>query len=274
MDLNLGLYTIVELRKFAKENNLRFSHSLTKAQLLTLIKNNLSIKQKSPISEQSIYRLENLPRDLQFELLSQLDLSQLQQICQQNTKYRNLCQNEQLWQQLVQRYFGYYSKFAPTWRQTFIRLYQMQKYIDLFGDLNNFLTDRFLHLIRSVDSNNKFNIETYLSDIPNYLASDPVADLTLRQDVVESSYPALEQFYRSLLNNRSNLTTPIPGLHNVNVEKVNMTGGVLGNVSNEITQINKYEITLLDLINSLGSTNLRDASLSYNENNNTIYLIY
>lgn len=62
--------------------------------------------------------LESIPKELIYQITQKLDLNQLQQLCSTNSNFRQICQNEELWRQLVERDFPNKKKFG-TWFFTY-----------------------------------------------------------------------------------------------------------------------------------------------------------
>ena len=94
-----------------------------------------------------------LPRDIQFELMINMDPPELMKLCTSDKQLNQLCSDERFWQQLVVRRFGQVSLINNSWRETFINAYKygfIQPYIDAYGTLDEFLNVVLPILTRSM----------------------------------------------------------------------------------------------------------------------------
>ena len=130
--MNFNNLTIPELKNFARTRGIGGLSRLRKNELVVLLQ---QFGQQP--TQQTI---NNLPSDMQVELLANMDLNELRKLCTSNKQLRQLCQSELLWQRLVAHRFGKVELINNSWRETYIYYYQIiQPYINIFGSIKTFL---------------------------------------------------------------------------------------------------------------------------------------
>jgi hypothetical protein len=67
--------------------------------------------------------IQNLPLEIQLEILSKLNRRDLLHLCQVNTSWRNICKDELLWKILVFQDFGDINKLGNSWYDTYKNQY-------------------------------------------------------------------------------------------------------------------------------------------------------
>ena len=198
--------------------------------------------------------IDSLPRDIQFELLSQLSISELHAFCSTNKHLQSLCQNDRLWEQKVKKDFPHRpAKGTETWHQNYITAYQSQRLkriIDQYGHNDKQNSEIYLY----------YNLKLLLNSLPT---SEPLQTFaTLLKRTTDSSHPlyemkinlSLTKFYMNaddlpIFNFIVN--TPIPGLHYLYIN----VSDHLRNKELLNKKINNYDISLMDIYLALTQIN-------------------
>lgn len=119
-----------------------------------LLRRNLPLSSSSPRAPQTravppvvpdMSRLSLLPKELQLEILKQLDRQTILELCKVNKGFAQLCRDDQLWKHFVEEDFGSSSKLIAneSWYFNYRIISQRQrKYFNLFtpGNLSKLYT--------------------------------------------------------------------------------------------------------------------------------------
>lgn len=234
MNSDYKFLTVSKLKNLARQHRLSGYSRLNRNDLISLLSNFIP-----PKVEQS---LESLPRDMQLEILSRMDLPELQKTCTSNKYFSQLCSQEQLWQQVIQRKYPDRPLPEISWKQAAINEYRadtLRPIISAFGGLGNFLKDQLSYLAK------------YLllpeEERAGFYSEDPLADLTLHQDVDEANYATLEKFYQQ----DPPWSIPLPDLHYLIIEVARSIPRTSRTSAISSHHIPTYDVTLQDIANVL-----------------------
>ena len=163
---NFSYYTVQELKRYARENNIRLAGLTRKADIIEIIKEHLSTTNIEDTQPQSALQTsskvqlasETQPSwsngsnlmslcpsdDLFYELVKKLSLNNIKSLCSSSRQYRTLCQKERF-QQLFRR--------------------KADEEENLFYDqLAKFLLDNFIYLGSRISWKGKGHNISYISD--------------------------------------------------------------------------------------------------------------
>ena len=203
------------------------------------------------ISENRFDAFERLPSNMQLEILSQTNLSELKKLCTFNKTIRRLCSDDQLWQLRVKNEFPNRPKSDSTGYEDYIKAYRSEKlrpYIKAHNSLSQFISDELSSLV--LQSPN-YNFETLYKKPPSGL------DYTISEYNTLIKYRKLMMdpvFFNQVIN------TPIPDLHYLSIV---VYGGDRVLYSEKI---NQYDITIRDLnglIQRIRGTGIASTPTSY-----------
>ena len=172
------------MEKLAYNSGLRGFHRYCKNKLILLIQ----------LIKSQLTTLTLLPRDLQIEILSHIDLSDFKTICAINKQFNQLSKNENLWQKLVIRDFLDVQPINNNWLMTYIYYEQsdfieiMRPYFDIFKNYETFFNIMIPTFIYYMVFNTH-QAETYRSQLPKGLAYDETASV-LSDEQLRSINPA------------------------------------------------------------------------------------
>lgn len=236
--------TVSDLKKIAKDQRLSGYSNMRKHELISLLLRNQTLIVSPSITEKNNqYNLESLPIDMQIEILSSVDLTDLERICASNKYFAQLCQNKQLWAKLLKKYYPERPSNNLTLKENYTRARNSQL-------LKNYIDINFDDYIRT----NLKNIFSLTCGVGNDLTIF-VNELAKCWIYNDNGLSKLSQLYSQLKKDpvmlEFYLNAPIPDLHFLSI--------VIYNVDNSIVYqkyIDKYDINLLDLINAFENLNL------------------
>ena len=86
-----------------------------------------------------------LPSELILITLANLEPRQLLNLCETNKYYRNICNNENFWQSLVQRDFGPVYKYG-SWYQTYKRFHQQLPLLKMLQEILCYTRNEYIRI--------------------------------------------------------------------------------------------------------------------------------
>ena len=137
-----------------------------------------------------------LPRDIQIELITNLEPTDLLNLCRTNKQLNLLCQDERLWQRLVQSRYGNEVKMIDnSWRKTYIYKYKyefVEPYINLFGNVRSFLNVMLPPLLYNMSivptEADKYRLRLPVELVEEYYATNDDPDMI---DTINEEYKRL-----------------------------------------------------------------------------------
>ena len=151
MDQNYNIYTVIELKKIARQTGLSGYNRLRKEELINLLINRTLTTSPTSTTSPTLTTSPNsekqeLPQDVQFEILLHSKPSEIAKLCTLSKENAQLCKNEHLWHQKVLRDFDLPTSITKpiqlTWYQYYQKLYQCPKISNMIESLPKFLIEQ------------------------------------------------------------------------------------------------------------------------------------
>ena len=256
MNANLDLLTVAELKNLAQQTGLSDYSRRDRNDLIALLQQIITSISNPKIPEQALSEtnLGLLPHEIQLELLSQMDLPELQKICTGNKQLQKLCQPDQFWEFRIKRDYPNRPKGNLTWRENYIKAYQSDKLNDLISLHHNPWQFMNIHLREftkgtarlvtpGIQNIKDANLAYYVQNLIDLAASAPLGPTPEQSQLINNFYLRLTNL--EILN--SILDAPIPNVHSIKFNLVNRY--TQQQLSNKV--IDKYDISLRDIFDML-----------------------
>lgn len=248
MNQDYNYLTVVELKNLARQNGLSGYSRLNRTDLISLLQQ-LPVSLSNPkISQRALSEtsLALLPRDMQLELLIQVDLPELQNICISNKQFRQLCQEEQFWELKVRKDFPNRPKGDLTWKENYIKAYQSNKILNdlikLHHSFFQFMNIQLRNFIKVNINDPNFFVQ-YVQNLIDNATFSQLGPTPEQSQLIKNFYSKLND--PELLN--SFLDAPLPNIHLVKFNVIDYyTRQQLSNKT-----IDKYDISLREIFNML-----------------------